>query len=170
MKPTSHFVTGGFIILIAAALICSCKKTNKDLHSPLDPVTGNGTQVDTVTTSTQVDTVTTATATADTNVLIGNKEIIYKNIAWTFPWYNTLPAPNIHNYVPKGTPIKVFIKRDYSNSWIEVKLATDDTTTELYEYFIETRPYGAGMYGFGNLYIFYYGMDTDDTPDVKITY
>jgi hypothetical protein len=68
MKPTSHFVTGGFIILIAAALICSCKKTNKDLHSPLDPVTGNGTQVDTVTTSTQVDTVTTAIATADTNV------------------------------------------------------------------------------------------------------
>ncbi len=97
-------------------------------------------------------------------------EIIFKNIVWTFPWYNTLEVKNIYTYIPAGTPIKVFVQRDNASEWKEATPVSNNLSS-VYEYFIETRPNGNGFFtSYGSLYIFYYGRDTDDTPDVKIQF
>ena len=99
-----------------------------------------------------------------------SSEIIFKNIVWIFPWYPSLEINNIHTYIPTGTPIKVFVRRGNASEWKEATPIANNVNSSVYEYFIETRPDGAGMYNYGSLYIFYYGRDTDDTPDVKIQF
>jgi hypothetical protein len=108
----------------------------------------------------------------DPNVVVGTKEVTFKNIEWTYPWYNTLEAKDIYNYVPKDTPLNVFVRRGGSNSWIPVERFDPNLpyTNALYDYFIETRPDGAGMYTYGSLYVSYYGTDTSDTCEIKIQF
>ena len=103
-------------------------------------------------------------------VIVREHEIVFKNLIWIFPWYSTLELRNIHKYIPAGTPIKVFIKRDFLTEWEEVFYATNNGNNRIYEYFIETRLNGAGIYSYGSLYVFYYGIDTKDTPDVKVQF
>ena len=102
--------------------------------------------------------------------VLSEHERIYKNLVWIFPWYAALEVTNIISLpIPTGTPIKVFVLRDNTSKWIEALPASNSPTTA-YEYFIETRPNGGGIYLYGSLYIFYYGTDTNDTPDVKIQF
>jgi len=103
--------------------------------------------------------------------LAGNtNEIIFENQIWIFPWYNAIELNNFYNLIPPGSMFKILIKRDADPDWVEVSPYSINGSGGSYEYFIETRPDGAGMYTYGSLYIFYYGMDTSDTPDVKIVY
>jgi hypothetical protein len=97
-------------------------------------------------------------------------EMIFTNRPWIFPWYNTVEVKNFSTRLTENQSFKVFIRRKNSSEWIPVPPLSPSNTTTLYEYFVEIRPDGAGMYNFGSLYIFYYGTDINDTPDVKITY
>ncbi|MBS1919508.1 MAG: hypothetical protein JST17_04565 [Bacteroidetes bacterium] len=102
---------------------------------------------------------------------VGTNEVTFTNIKWVYPWYSSLEIKNVYNSIPRNKPIKVFVKRDSTNNWIEVLHWSINTITDIYDYFIESRwPDGAGMYSYGSLYISYYGPDTKDTPDVKIQY
>jgi hypothetical protein len=88
------------------------------------------------------------------------------NLTWTFPWYNTLQIPSIYSYVPQGRPFKVFVQRDYDATWIEAHPESSNSNN-LYEYYIGN---GSSMYSTGWLYIFYFGSDTNDTPNVKVEF
>jgi hypothetical protein len=99
--------------------------------------------------------------------IYGSNELIFKNLTWIFPWYNSIEVKNIFSY---PTPLKVFVQRGFDPSWTEVKYVSNIPSNDLYEYFIETRLDGAGMYTYGSLYIFYYGSNISDNPQVKIQY
>ena len=110
-------------------------------------------------------------------VIIGGNEIIFTNLQWIFPWYPSLEVKNIYSYVSPSDSIKVFIQRDNIPGWVEVPFISSWPNYHYgpYEYFIETRPYGAGMYNFGSLYVFSYeyyggGIGVNDTPDIKIVH
>lgn len=94
-------------------------------------------------------------------------ELIFTNLEWIFPWYAGVEVQNIYWY---PAPKKVFIQRGFDSTWLEVNYISDSYTNNLYEYFIEKRPEGAGMYSYGSLYVFYYGSSTDDSPKVKIQF
>src|SRR4030095_12215929 len=96
------------------------------------------------------------------------KEIIIENQIWISPWYNSIEVNNFYDLVPSGSSFRIFIRRDTNPDWIEA--FPINRAGGRYEYFIETRPDGAGMYTDGSLYIFYYGDDVSDTPDVKIEF
>jgi hypothetical protein len=99
-----------------------------------------------------------------------SSEIIFKNLVWTFPWYNTLEIKNIYTYIPTGTPIKVFVQRDNASEWKEASPESNNVSN-VYEYYIETKPNGNNFWtSYGSFYVFYFGRDTDDTPDVKIQF
>ena len=105
------------------------------------------------------------------SVTVNGNVIIYNNIEWIFPWYNAIEIEGFNMLLPPGSSFKIFIQRDYDPQWNEVMpVSTVYIPAIEYEYFIETRPDGAGMYNFGSLYIFYYGRDVSDTPAVKIEY
>ncbi len=97
-------------------------------------------------------------------------EVILDNLVWIFPWYNAIEIKNFYNYIPAGSPFRILIQRDTNPGWIEVYPITNGQSSDPYEYFIETRPDGGGIYTYGSLYIFYYGLDVSDTPDVKILF
>jgi hypothetical protein len=97
-------------------------------------------------------------------------ETIFQNRIWIFPWYSAIEVKEFYNLIPSGSLFRIFIRRDSNPVWIEANPVTDNISAGPYEYFIETRPDGAGIYTYHSLYIFYYGMDTDDTPDVKIVF
>jgi hypothetical protein len=94
-------------------------------------------------------------------------DLIFQDLRWIFPWYASIEVKNINLY---SAPKKVFIKRGFNTTWTEVNYLSNSAINSAYEYFIETRPDGAGMYNYGSLYIFYYGTITDDTPQVKIQF
>lgn len=94
-----------------------------------------------------------------------------ENLSWIFPWYAALEIENIFSHVPPGSPLKVFIQRGTNPTWIAVPpLSTDSNNNNTYEYFIEARFDGGSMYTYGSLFIFYYGTNTGDTPNVKIEF
>ena len=102
-----------------------------------------------------------------------NKEMVFINLEWIFPWYAALEIPAIYSYMPVGTSIKVFIQPDANADWIEVgPISTNPYCTCSYEYFIETRQDGAGIYNFGSLYIFNYDYrsGSSNTSKVKIIF
>ena len=102
-------------------------------------------------------------------VTIDSGQITYTDLQWIFPWYNSIEIKNFNSLLPPGRPFKIYIQRDNAPQWKEIMLLSSSSDPAIkYEYFIETRPDGAGMYNFGSLYIFYYGTDVDDTPSVKI--
>ena len=105
-------------------------------------------------------------------VIINDHQIVGKNISWIFPWYSSLELKNVHSYISVGTPIRVFVQRDNNSLWMEATPVANDGSGGDYEYFIEKRldGGGAGMYNYGSLYVFYYGKDTADTPDVKVEF
>ncbi|MDI5948818.1 PKD domain-containing protein [Flavobacterium yafengii] len=96
------------------------------------------------------------------------KEIIFKDIEWIFPWYSAIEIKDFNLLMPQGI-FKVYIQRDNNLQWEEVTPYSENSANK-YDYFVETRPDGAGIYTYGSLYIFYYGTDTNDTPSVKIVY
>ena len=102
--------------------------------------------------------------------IIGNGSVIFEDRTWIYPWYASIEIPDFYSWIPTGSNFTIFVKRDATPDWIEVGLLNSAGSNSQYEYFIETRPDGAGMYTFGSLYIFYYGWDVDDTPDVKIVF
>lgn len=97
------------------------------------------------------------------------QELIFRDLEWIFPWYSTVEIKKI-NLIIAQSIFKVYIQRNNNPNWEEVTFISEDLTNNKYEYFIETRPDGAGMYNYGSLYIFYYGTDTSDSPSVKIVY
>ena len=118
------------------------------------------------------------TPASDTSqVIIGTNEIIFTNLQWIFPWYPSLEVKNIYSYVSPSDSIKVFIQRDNAPGWVEVPFISSWPNYNYgpYEYVIESRPDGAGMYNFGSLYVFFYeyyggGIGVNDTPDIKIVH
>ncbi len=96
-----------------------------------------------------------------------SNELVFHNLQWIFPWYPSIEVKNINLY---PAPTKVFIQRDSNSAWIEVNHISNSSNNNPYEYFIETRPDGGGMYTYGSLYIVYYGTITDDSPQVKIQF
>ncbi|WP_348813256.1 PKD domain-containing protein [Flavobacterium maritimum] len=96
------------------------------------------------------------------------QELNFIDLEWIFPWYSAVEIKNFNLITPQSI-FKVYIQRDNNPNWEEVTLISEDLTNK-YEYFIETRPDGAGMYNYGSLYIFYYEKDTNDSPSVKIVY
>ncbi|MGL6269648.1 MAG: PKD domain-containing protein [Chitinophagaceae bacterium] len=102
-----------------------------------------------------------------------NKEKVFNNLEWTFPWYPTLVIPDIYSFMPVGTSIRVFIQPYGNSDWIEVgPFSTDPYCTCSYQYIIESRPDGAGMYKFSSINIFNYDniADYNQKPNVKIKY
>ncbi len=100
-----------------------------------------------------------------------NQEVIFNDLTWVFPWYNAVAVPDFYTYVPQGTAFVVFIRRGNDTTWVEVPpMLWGGNQGGSYEYYIENRPDGGGMYSFGSLYIFYYGNDVSDRPDVKIKF
>ena len=99
------------------------------------------------------------------------QEINFENRTWFFPWYPTIGIENINSFIPASTPFRIYIQRDFNPNWIEVDLFNINPSAT-YEYFIETRPNGGlgGSYSYGGLYIFFYGPDPSDTPNVKIVF
>jgi hypothetical protein len=98
-------------------------------------------------------------------------ELILENRFWIFPWYNSIEIKNFYDLIPPEAVFKIYIRRDTSTAWVEVFPTTENIPDSKYDYFIETRwPDGAGMYTNGSLYIFYYGSDVSDRPDVKIVF
>ena len=97
-----------------------------------------------------------------------SNEIIFQNKIWLPIWYYNIEI-NDFNLLISQNNFKVYIQRVNNPEWIEVKHYSENLTSN-YEYFIETRPDGAGMYRYGSLYISYYGSDTNDKPSVRIAY
>jgi hypothetical protein len=98
-------------------------------------------------------------------------DTIFENLTWIFPWYNAVEISKFTDKIPSGASFKVFIQRDHSPEWKNVPLLSDNSNPSIeYEYFVEKRPDGAGIYNFGSLYIFYYRNDVSDSPSVKIEY
>ncbi len=86
-----------------------------------------------------------------------------------FPWYNALEIKNIYNNVPVGKPLKVFVQRGFSSNWVEAYPAPINNNFSTYDYWIETRVGGGGMYTHGSLYVDYY-TNVSDYPNIKIEY
>jgi hypothetical protein len=97
-------------------------------------------------------------------------EVFFNNLTWIPIWYETLEINNFYSFIPSGTPFRVYIQRDFNPAWIEATPVADNGSGGPYEYFVETRPGGGGMYTYGSLYIFGSGTDFSDTPNVKIVY
>ena len=95
-------------------------------------------------------------------------EMIFREMKWTDPWVNTIEIKDF-NLLFLNIVFKVYIQRNNNAQWIEVPFILQNTSTK-YEYFVETRPSGAGMYSYNSLYILYYGTDIEDSPSVKIMY
>lgn len=114
--------------------------------------------------------IVTITVKPGTTIENQNGEVVYRNLNWIFPWYASLELENIYSHVPQGNTIKVLVKRDNQTDWEEVPVLSNVGSATSYEYFIEERPDGAGMYNYGSLYVFFYGNETDDTPDVKVQF
>lgn len=160
MKPIMRLLLVLFLLLQTVA----CKKETAE------PVRAAREIVEPV-----VDTNEIVEPVADTTIIEGwppsPGEVIIENLSWIFPWYSTLEVPYFDRQLPAGALFKVFIQRGDSAEWIEVPLIKDDSDPGIkYEYFIEKRPDGAGIYAFTSLYIFYYGSDVNDKPSVKISY
>ena len=97
-----------------------------------------------------------------------SKEIIFENKIWLPIWYFNIEISDFNLLIPQ-TDFKVYIQRDNNTEWEEVKHYSENLTSK-YDYFIETRPDGAGMYNYGSLYISHYALDAKDTPSVKIVF
>ncbi len=95
-----------------------------------------------------------------------SNEVIFGNLTWIFPWYASIEVKKISSY---PDPQKVFIHRGFDTAWIEAGYISNNAGNQ-YEYFIEKRPDGGGIYTYGSLYIFYYGTRTNDNPQVKIQF
>lgn len=97
-------------------------------------------------------------------------EKIFNNLIWIS---GTIEIKNFDLMVPRGTVFKIYIQIGNSLNWQEVLpiLSNPDDWGPPYEYFVKTKPDGAGMYNYGSLYIIsYYENDVSDRPSVKIIY
>mgnify|MGYP002403219894 FL=1 len=98
-------------------------------------------------------------------------ELVFDDLGWVTPWYHVVEVKDFLAQLPPNTDFEVFIKRDSLNIWKQVPpLKIDSQTIPEYEYHLEKRLEGAGIYNFGSLYVFYYGDNINDTPSVKITF
>lgn len=98
-------------------------------------------------------------------------EISVSNLKWIYPWGPALEIKDFKHLVPANKPFKVFVQRITSTEWINVSYIDPSADSTIkYDYFVETRPDGVGMYNYGSLYIFYYGKDLSEPVTVKITY
>jgi hypothetical protein len=98
------------------------------------------------------------------------QEVVFNNLPWIPIWYQTLEINDIYSFIPATTPFRVYIQRDFNPAWIEATPVAPNGTGGDYEYFVETRPGGGGMYTYGSLYVFGYGTNLTDTPNVKIVF
>ncbi len=101
------------------------------------------------------------------NIQNPTADLVFSNHEWIPIWYNSLQVLDIYKYIRPGTPMKVLVQRGNSSDWHEAFYISNSQKGS-YEYFIETRSDGGGMYSFGSLYVFYYGEDVSDKPNVKI--
>ncbi len=99
-------------------------------------------------------------------ITVSETEFIITNLQWIFPWYSNLRVDQFHTLVPLNTPISVFIKRDNSDIWVNVPPSVPYNDTAEYVFSVYTTPDGVGYQS--TLDIVYYGLDTKDTPSIKI--
>ena len=100
------------------------------------------------------------------------KEIIFKDLDWTSisPWCPGLEIKNFGINVAPGSAFKIFIQRDNGSTWSEVPPTNQVSlpTNGLYDYKISSIP--EDSFDDNSLYLFNYGNNTSDTPNVKIVY
>ena len=89
------------------------------------------------------------------NMMPGN-EIIFSDQHWQCWWGCWIDIPELFNYLPAGTPFRVFIKRDNSNVWQEAFYGSQT---------------GYGYLADNDGHLIVYGDNLgNDTPDIKIIY
>ncbi len=100
-------------------------------------------------------------------IYVSGSEIIITNLRWISPWYKTLRVENFHELVPLNTAISVFIKRDDNDTWISVTKSDQYNDTTVYYYSVDAENDAWGGYR-STLFVSYVGLDTQDTPSIKI--
>ncbi len=97
------------------------------------------------------------------NCTTNTKEVIIKDLGWSYAWIMEINIYDIYSYLPPDSFIKNFyIKRDASDQW-ELIVPLDYNSSD----------YGLQHeweYGNGILAIYPGNNSTNDTPDVKIEY
>lgn len=99
-------------------------------------------------------------------------EVIFKDLDWVSisPWYPGIELKHFVGNVSPGSAFKILIQRDYDATWSEVP-ATNQVSLPangLYDYMISSIP--EDSFDDNSLYLFNYGNDTYDTPNVKIVF
>lgn len=87
------------------------------------------------------------------------KEITLDNLWWSndgLLWGSQLIVPNVYQYLPSGSVFKMYIKRDNSTTWEELKI--DDANS----YYLTDILHGDLMT--------WSGVDETDTPNIKLVY
>jgi hypothetical protein len=90
---------------------------------------------------------------------VNPQEKIFSNLTWLCPWDCVVGIENLYNHIPANHVFKVFIKRDNSNAWLELFHWSSPLVND----------YSYSFYN-GSLWIYYSGVEVNDTPDVKIVY
>lgn len=92
---------------------------------------------------------------------VGTNEIVFEDKGWECPWGCGVLIENFNSYVPKGIPIRVFIKYKGANNWIDVIPSDFAENSDMYTYYMEDNL----------LSIFTYSEDfAGQSFDVKINY
>jgi hypothetical protein len=102
------------------------------------------------------------------------KEIVFKDINMICPWYCGWEIADIYSHIPSNKVFKIFVQRNNVTEWKEVMLYQEDGSYK-YQYWIEERPDGAGMYNYGSLYIWWFpsawnSLNDYPTANVKIIF
>ncbi len=87
-----------------------------------------------------------------------SNELVFTDHTWVFDWSNHIEVEKFNTIISPNAVFKVYIRRESSSDWIEATPLSLFGNSS-YEYFVETRPDGGGIYHFGSLYISYYGND-----------
>ena len=93
--------------------------------------------------------------TAVTVIRLSN-EINFSDQSWQCWWGCWIEIPDLYSHLPAGTPVKVFIKRDNTNTWEEALYGSQVG----YGYWVENN----------GLLVVYGENLGNDTPDIKIVY
>jgi len=98
-------------------------------------------------------------------------EFLFKYQVWIADWYANIEIPNFLENTLHESNFKVFIQRESDPAWLEVMPQSANVREDaLYTYFVTGERSQHRPYGYGNLYVTYYGTDVSDHPHIKIVY
>jgi hypothetical protein len=88
----------------------------------------------------------------------GQGEVIFKDLKWSCPMGCSLLINCFSCFVPVNQKFKVYLRGDNSNQWVEAVPENQWTANDKY------------IYGISNNNLWIYTNESNETPDVKITY